>query len=189
MMRITFRRVARVASVLATGSATAIILASGPALADSHGSARADARPITIVGYLENAVVVLRGLPDLAIKAKMDTGADMTSIHAVNIERYTRDGREWVRFTVKTGDRSVIFRRRLVRVVRIRRAGVGVVERPVVRMGICIAGYYAPTQVNLTDRSKMAFPLLVGRRYMAPGRLAIDSARTYLGSPACPEAG
>ena len=180
MVKMAFRRFIRVINVLATSAAMAIILASWPALAAP--------RPITIVGYLENATILLRGLPDLAIKAKMDTGATMTSIHAVDIGRYTKKGETWVRFTVKAGGRSVVFRRRLVRTVRIRRAGTATVERPVVRMGICIAGYYRFALVNLMDRSGMGFPLLVGRRFMAPGRLAIDSEKTYLGSAVCSRA-
>ena len=188
MVKMTFWRPVRLMHVLATSIVSAIIFASGPALAGSHENARAGSRPITIVGHLENAAVVLHGLPDLTMKAKMDTGADMTSIHAVNIERYTKNGEAWVRFTVEAGGRSVVLRRRLVGTVGVRRAGTAVVERPVVRVGICIAGYYGLIQVNLTDRSTMSSPLLVGRRFMAPGRLAIDSAKTYLGSPVCPRA-
>ena len=180
MVKMAFRRLARTINVLAMSTATVIILVSGPA--------HAAPRLITIVGYLENAVISLRNLPDLAIKAKMDTGATMTSIHAVDISRYTKNGEEWVRFKVEAGGRSVFFRRRLVRTIRIRRAGTPVVERPVVRIGICIAGYYRLAQVNLTDRSRLSTPLLVGRRFMAPGRLAIDSDKTYLGAAVCPGA-
>ena len=177
MTKMTFRRFAQAIKLLAACAATAIILASGPIYADS--------RPITIIGHIENAVVLLKGLPDLALKAKMDTGADMTSMHALNIRRYMKNGETWVRFKVKAGGRSITFRRRLAHTVRIRRAGTGIVERPVVRIGICIAGYYRLALVNLTDRSRMSTPLLVGRRFMAPGKLAIDSSETYLGSPVC----
>ena len=170
----------RVINLLLISAATAIIFVSTPALAAP--------RPITIVGHLENAMIPLRGIPDMAINSKMDTGADMTSIHAINITHYTKNGEEWVRFTVRAGGRGVIFRRRLVRTARIRRTGTAVVERPVVEIGICIAGYYRLAQVNLTDRSKMSTPLLVGRRFMAPGRLVVDSSEAYLGSPVCPGA-
>ena len=189
MVKMTFWRPAQLIHLFATNIVSAIIFASGSALAGSHEPSRADPRPITIVGHLENAAVVLHGLPDLTMKAKMDTGTDMTSIHAVKIERYTTNGEAWVRFTVEASGRSVVLRRRLVGAVGVRRAGTAVVERPVVRVGICIAGYYGLVQVNLTDRSKMSSPLLVGRRFMAPGRLAIDSANIYLGSPAWVQTG
>ena len=58
----------------------------------------------------------------------------------------------------------------------VRRAGIALQERPVVRLGLCIAGYYKNAEVNLTDRSNMSSPLLVGRKFMAAGGLVIDSA-------------
>ena len=188
MVKMAFWRPAQLIQVLATSVISAIIFASGSALAGSHETPRADSRPITIVGHLENAAVVLHGLTALTMKAKMDTGADMTSIHAVNIEHYTKNGDAWVRFTVEAGGRSVVLRRRLVGTVGVRRAGTAVVERPVVMVGICIAGYYGLIQVNLTDRSKMSSPLLVGPTLHGTRQTAIDSAKTYLGSPVCPRA-
>ena len=178
MVKTTLRRFTRVIDLFAVCVATAMILVSV--------LASAAPRPSTIVGHLENAVIPLRGLPDLAIKAKMDTGADMTSIHAVDIERYMKNGEEWVSFLVRASGRAVRIRRRLVRTILVQRAGVAEVERPVVKLGICIAGYYRLALVNLTDRSKMSTRLLVGRRFMAPGRLAVDSSETYLGLAVCP---
>lgn len=180
MVKTTLRRFARVIDLFTICTVTAIILVSVPASAAP--------RPITIVGHLENATIPLRGIPDLTIKAKMDTGADMTSIHAVDIRRYTKNGEEWVSFLVRASGRAVRIRRRLVRTILVQRAGVAEVERPMVEIGICIAGYYRLAGVNLTDRSKMSTPLLIGRRFMAPGRLVIDSSETYIGSAVCPGA-
>ncbi len=95
----------------------------------------AKSRMLTVVGYLGDAII----LPvDLALKAKMNTGAGISYIHALYIQCYRKNEEDWVRFTVDTGVRKVIFRRRLERIVRIRRAGVPMVERPAVRLGICI---------------------------------------------------
>ena len=123
-------------------------------------------RMLTVVGYLEEATILPGGLP---VKAKMDTGADVTSIHAVDIRRYKKNGEDWVQFTVDTGNRRMTFRQAVERIIRIRRAGTGIIERPVVRLGICIAGYYKRAQVNLADRSNMRYSLLVGRRFMSTG--------------------
>lgn len=138
---------------------------------------------LKVIGYLEDAVILPSGLE---IKAKMDTGADSTSIHAVDIERYRKDGRDWVSFVVDTGDRRMRFRRAVERVINIRRAGTSLIERPVVRMRLCIAGYEKLAEVNLADRSEMSAELLVGRRYMETGGLVIDSGQTYVGRPVCP---
>ena len=149
------------------------------------GISAAKSRTLTVVGYLEDALILPVGL---ALKAKMDTGANVSSIHALDIRRYSKNGEDWVRFTVDTGSRRMVFRRRLERTVRIRRAGIATVERPVVRLGICIAGYYRNAQVSLNDRSGMTSPLLIGRRFMAPGGLVIDSATKNAGKPVCPAA-
>jgi hypothetical protein len=149
-------------------------LVAGPLMA--LGPATAQQGKLRVVGYLENAVIVAAGLP---MKART------TSIHAINIERFRRDGRWWVRFTVAVGDRKVTFERRIFRISRIRRTRVGVVERVVVKLGICLAGFYKLAQVNLTDRSNMNYPLLVGRRFMQSGGLAIASGREFVGKPVC----
>ena len=149
------------------------------------GASAAESRMLKVVGYLEDAVVSPEGLP---IRAKMDTGADITSINAIEIERYTNNGEEWVEFTVDTGERRMMFRRAVERIVHIRRAGTTLQERPVVRLGLCIAGYYKNAEVTLTDRTAMSFPLLVGRKFMAAGGLVIDSAHKFVGNPVCPGA-
>lgn len=146
------------------------------------GASAAQSRMLTIVGYLEDAVILPSGLE---IKAKMDTGADFTSIHAVNIEKYRKDGRDWVSFIVNTGKRKMRFRRVVARVMRVRRAGTAIVERPVVRLNICIAGYNKLAQVNLANRTGMSAPLLVGRAFMKTGGLVIDSGQKYAGRPIC----
>ena len=140
---------------------------------------------LTIVGHLEDAVIFPSGL---AIKAKMDTGADLTSIHAVNVQKYKKDGRDWVRFTVDTGARRMRFRRVVERIVRIHRAGVSMIDRPVVRLNLCIAGYHKLAEVNLANRTGMSTPLLVGRSFMKAGGLVIDSGQQYVGRPVCPRA-
>lgn len=149
------------------------------------GAFAAEARMLKVVGFLENAVILPGNLP---IRAKMDTGANTTSINARDIERYTTNGEDWVRFTVDTGDHMMELRRPLEGIQRVRRTGITDVERPVVRLGLCIAGYYKHALVNLTDRSNMSFPLLIGRRFMGTGGLVIDSAQQFIGNPVCPGA-
>ena len=146
------------------------------------GASAAQSPMLTFVGHLEDAVILPGNLP---ITAKMATGADVTSINALDIQRYKKNGEDWVQFTVDTGNRRMTFRRFVERIIRIRRAGTGIIERPVVRLGICIAGYYKRAQVNLADRSNMRYPLLVGRNFMGPGGLVIDSAHKFVSNPVC----
>ena len=155
-----------------------IIAAATVALATSGAMAHS----IKIVGYLEDAVVLPMGLP---IRAKLDTGADIALIHAVDIERYRQDGENWVRFTLESDGLTATVRRPLVRVARIRFAGNQAVERPVVRLRFCIAGYSRVTEVIPSDRSKLRVPLLIGKRFMSAGGLVVDSSSKNVGRPVC----
>ena len=140
------------------------------------------AHTIRIVGHLEDAVILPMGLP---IKAKMDTGADIALIHAVDIERYRQDGENWVRFTLESDGRTETVHRPLVRIARIRFAGSQVAERPVVRLKLCIAGYSNFAQIIPIDRSRMRVPLLIGKRFMSAGGLVVDPASEHVGRPIC----
>lgn len=142
----------------------------------------ADRGKMIVVGFAEHAAIPQIGL---RLKAKMDTGAKTTSIHAVNVERFKRNGKDWVHFTVRAGGRNFVLERRVIRISRIRRTKVGVVERPVVLLGICVAGYYKRAQVNLTDRTGMNYPLLIGRRFMSTGQLVIASSVRFRGKAEC----
>lgn len=146
-------------------------------------TAAAAREPIRL-GWVENAKI---NHGNLVMKAKMDTGARTTSIHTDRYELFKRNGRRWVRFTVKSGDKSQDFEKPVVRMVRIRRAGVDVQRRPVVEMGICIGGYFKMAKVNLTQRHRMFYKLLIGRLYMG-NVILIDSSRTFVGKPECPDA-
>ncbi len=147
-------------------------------------SASAAAREPVRLGWVEKAVLSPGGL---VMKAKMDTGARTTSIHTESYELFTRNGERWVRFTIKGAKKSQEYEKKVVRMVRIRRAGTKVQERPIVELGICIGGYYKLAKVNLTQRHRMLYKLLIGRLYMGDVIL-IDSSRTFVGKPECPDA-
>lgn len=159
---------------LAAAAATAVVLFANAATA----------RDQIKLGWVENARIYPGGL---AMKAKMDTGARSTSIHTDHYELFTRDGKRWVRFTIEGAKESRKFERPVVRMVRIRRAGTDVQRRPVIELGICIGGYYKMAKVNLTQRHRMFYKLLIGRLYMGEVIL-IDSSRTFVGKPDCADA-
>ena len=117
---------------------------------------------LTVVGYLENAVLLPMGF---SIQAKMDTGTTSTSINALNIRRYRKDGEDWVSFEVVAGDRSLKLRRRVERLARIRhelpaarRASLHVDRRASHRLGRDIreqAGLYRGTGGPMTIRESL----------------------------------
>ncbi len=137
----------------------------------------------TIVGWLEHVVVSQAGL---ILEAKLDTGADTSSLHAENINRFSRDGQRMVRFDVldtETG-KLVQLERPLARMVRIREHRGDYQRRPVVRMWICVGTKKKRIEVNLVDRSAFNYPFLLGRSAME-GDIVIDPARSFTTSAQC----
>lgn len=161
------------------GFVVAIVLVSQPALAKHKQR----------LGWIEWA----RLLPgDIKIKTKLDTGAKTSSIHAVAIEPFERDGEEWVRFRIPLAQRpddsdhgaDVDVERPVVRETRIKEHERDSVTRYVVEMDLCIGGMTFTTPMTLADRGGFNYPLLLGRSALK-GRTVIDPARTFTASDRC----
>ncbi len=128
------------------------------------------------------------GLPDLGverIKAKIDTGARSSSLHATDLEYVTRDGHDWVSFAIRPAQRSAKGRIRAEAPLVDRRPVVsssGTRElRPFVETRIVIGERIFPIELNLTDRRDMGFRMLLGRVDVRR-RFLIDPGRSYLSS-------
>lgn len=165
-------------------TAAARIMTAGLAISAAVPAAQAQTapeKPVTM-GWVERAILFPSRVTFLA---KLDTGAKTTSINAEDVERFQKDGKDWVRFTVRNRDGdSATFERPIVRIARIKRTNIGVAVRPVVSLRICIGAYKTLAQVNLANRKNMLYQLLIGRRLME-GRILVDSSRKYLVTPAC----
>ncbi|BAP78251.1 hypothetical protein MT1_1074 [Pseudomonas sp. MT-1] len=139
-----------------------------------------------VLGWVEKGLI----LPEqVAVKFKLDTGALTSSMHAENIDRFEKDGDEWVRFTVELEDvdtdKDVRTRleRKMVRDIKVRGAG-GAEERPVVLMKVCLGNQMYEEQFSLNDRDKMNYPVLIGRRTLEKVGL-VDSSKTFTTEPSC----
>jgi len=142
------------------------------------------AADLPAAGWIERVGIMPGGV---VVQAKLDTGADTSSLHASHVRWFMRDGRDWVGFDV-TGDdgRTVHFEQPVLRKARVRSVAGGVQTRPVVTLGICLGETYYVTQVNLVDRSKVKEEMLIGRRFLQD-RFLVDSARRHLLEPRCAE--
>jgi hypothetical protein len=142
----------------------------------------------TEVGWVEK----VRLTPgNLIVHAKIDTGAKNSSLNAYDIDEFSRNGEKWVRFTVTNRDgESATFERKVVRTAKIKRRSVGSVknpqrhERPVIKLGLCIGNVYGEVEVNLADRRRFNYQMLVGRSFMN-GRTVVDSSKKYTMEPQC----
>jgi hypothetical protein len=122
------------------------------------------------------------------IKAKIDTGARTSSIHASTLHFFKRGGTEMVRFRIHPHQRSLrhtvqvevpIFDKRVVR------SSNGEEElRPVVRTHVELHGVCWPLEFTLARRKLMGFRMLLGREAMR-GRFIVDPARSFLGGHPC----
>jgi hypothetical protein len=83
------------------------------------------------------------------------------------------------------GERRVALELPLAGYRRVATADGGPEKRPLVELELCLAGQRIRAEFTLNDRSRMEYPLLVGRNVLA-GRFLVDAGALHLGSPACP---
>lgn len=126
-------------------------------------------------------------LPDLgvsAIKAKVDTGAASSSLHAFDLERFSRDGLEMVRFDIHPRQRSargaVTVEAEVIDERRVRNPGGRSETRPVIRTGLRWANIVWESEINLTRRDEMGFRMLLGRKALEK-RFVVDPGKSFLG--------
>ncbi|WP_245184798.1 ATP-dependent zinc protease family protein [Halomonas salinarum] len=141
-----------------------------------------------VFGWVEKAHIEPWGVE---VKAKLDSGALTSSLDARDIERFKKDGDEWVRFRLELEDEESgeVFEKALERPVNrnllLRGAG-GTSRRPTVIMPICLGNTRYEEDFSLRDRSKMNYPVLLGRRTISHlGVLDVD--KTFLSEPGCDE--
>ncbi|MEH6822443.1 MAG: RimK/LysX family protein [Motiliproteus sp.] len=133
-----------------------------PVVCPEPQPASSDVKPV--IGEVEAVRVEP---PGLLLNARIDTGATTSSVNALDIERFERDGKRWVRFTlVDEHDKSYALERPVVRMVRIKRHAGEARQRAVVKLSLSLAGRTQSSEVSLTDRSDFDYKLLVGRGFL-----------------------
>lgn len=148
----------------------------------THESSSPTVAGQTIAGWREWV-----SLPDLGVewvKAKLDTGARSSAIHAFDLTELERDGRSWVRFSIHPWQRStddIVEVELPVHDRRTIRSSTGhEQERYVVLMDVRLLDRTIPVEMTLSRRDEMGFRLLIGREALRQGFL-VDSSRSYLG--------
>lgn len=127
------------------------------------------------------------GLPDFGIKkikAKVDSGARSSSLHAFDIELFTKGGEEWVRFKVhpvqKRSNSVVELEAKLLDSRPVRSSSGKAAVRPVIETNITLLGQTWPVELTLANRDQMGFRMLLGRQAFR-NRFLLDAGKSYFG--------
>lgn len=138
--------------------------------------------PKDVIGWREWV-----GLPDLGIehvKAKVDTGARSSALHAYDVEAFERDGESWVRFKVhpvqRRTDEVATAEAAVLEYRRVRSSSGKASRRPVIVTRVSLLGHTWPVEVTLANRDAMGFRMLLGREAFR-GRFLVDAGRSYYG--------
>jgi ribosomal protein S6--L-glutamate ligase len=135
-----------------------------------------------LIGWCEWVELPQLGLP--YIKAKVDTGARTSALHAESIETFSKKGHPWVRFTIKplpsakqlvvTCEAPLIDRR------MVKDSGGKSEKRYVIETLVNLDGVSRFVEVTLTNREKMVFRMLLGRQAITKLNYHVDPAHQCL---------
>lgn len=141
--------------------------------------ARGEGRPV--IGWREWVALPDLGIP--IVKAKIDTGARTSSLHAFDVEEVGRPGRRRVRFRVhpeqRNSKRVAECEAPLVDHRKVRSSSGQAELRPVVRTTVEVLGRRWEVELTLTRRDEMGFRMLLGRQAIR-GVFLVDPQRSFL---------
>ena len=127
------------------------------------------------------------GLPELGItrvRAKVDSGAKTSALHATDIETFERGGETWVRFKAHVGTprkpQDVDCEARLVSFKRIKSSNGHLQERHVIRTPMVLGDKCWWVDFTLTCRKSMRYRVLLGCAAMLDGQLVINPGLRFV---------
>jgi hypothetical protein len=125
------------------------------------------------------------------IKAKVDTGARTSCLHAFYVDRFRRNQRDMVRFGVhplQRSDAEIVHCEAPILDQRTVSDSGGHRElRYVINTRLVLYGFDEPVELTLTNRDSMRFRMLLGRTALSAAGFCVDPARSYLAKAPDPE--
>lgn len=148
-------------------------------------------QPPLVVGWREWVVVTGLDCPT-PMRAKIDTGAATSALHASALDRFERNGDPWVEFTLRPHQRASTDSRRVQALMiderRVRSSSGKSELRPVIETTIAIGDRCWAAQFTLTRRDAMGFRMLLGRRALRE-RAIVDVSRSHAAGLPCVDGG
>ena len=137
-------------------------------------------KELKVVGWRE--VLCLVDLHETDLKVKVDSGAKTSSLHAFDLEAYTRRGSDFVKFNIHTTrnrkEISVPCKARVLEYRNIRSSNGQVERRPVIETTVELLDEVWTIELTLTNRDEMGFKMLLGREALK-NRFLINPAKSY----------
>lgn len=138
--------------------------------------------PLPVIGWREWVVLPQLGIP--RVKAKIDTGARSSSLHAYDIREFASEGRTMVRFKVHPLQKNALVtvdcEAELLEWRQVRSSSGEQDLRPVIVTGVELLGRLWDIEVTLTRRDAMGFRMLLGRQAVRR-RFLIDPGSSFKG--------
>ena len=134
------------------------------------------------IGWREWLALPELGVP--AIKAKVDTGARTSALHAYFVEPFQRDGVEMVRFGIHPLQKNTKLELICEAAIKDERlvtdSGGHSEQRYVIESTVQFMDRCWPVELTLTNRDTMKFRMLLGRTALA-GNFLVDSGASFIG--------
>ena len=140
-------------------------------------------KQLSVIGWRE--MLILPELKVEGIKAKIDTGARTSALHAFNCQEFLRNGQKMIRFIINPHQRDrhyrILAEAELLEYRKVKNSGGQVQLRPVIMTPVQLGEHQWQVELTLTNRDVMGFRMLLGRQAIR-ARFAIDPGRSFLQS-------
>ncbi len=140
-----------------------------------------EVKELAIIGWRE--ILVLPELGIEKIKAKIDSGARTSALHAFDLDYFTHNNQEMVKFKVhphqKDSHTTITTFARLIEHREVTNSGGHTQLRPVIKTVVKLGLHQWEIELTLTNRDVMGFRMLLGRQALKK-RFLIDTSKSFL---------
>ena len=149
----------------------------------TNKSLKSSQTSLSIIGWRE--IIALPELNVDYIKAKIDTGARSSALHAFEVEEFSLNGKPMIRFQVHPWQRDnkkiINAEAELLEYRFIKSSNGQTQKRPVIITPVCLGSQQWQIELTLTNRDVMGFRMLLGRQGIRK-RFLVDPGKSFLQS-------